>query len=88
MKAGETLTAKVSGKIKLGKRSFALKPLTKPVASGKSLKLALTPKRRADKNKISAALKTGKKAKATVSVKLSDAHGNTVTRTVRVTLKS
>lgn len=78
--ANEALTAKASGTIKLGRSTIALKPLSQSVAAGKST-LKLKPAKGKDSKRILKALKSGGKAKASVSVELSDAAGNsTVTK--------
>ncbi len=87
VKAGEDLRAKATGKIKVGKRSYKLKPRTKSVSSGKSKKLKLRPKKSKHAKKIAKALKKGKKAKAKLKVKLTDGAGNQRTQKLSVKLK-
>ena len=85
--AGESLDAKASGKVKLGKKSYKLKKQSKSVSSGKSKTLKLKPKKSKDSKKIAKALKKGKKAKAKLTVKLIDAAGNKKTEKLKVKLK-
>ncbi|MFN8150255.1 MAG: beta-propeller fold lactonase family protein [Solirubrobacterales bacterium] len=73
--ANEALTAKASGTIKLGKSTIALKPLAQSVGPGDTT-LTLKPAKGKDAKKILKALKSGKKAKASVTVELTDAAGN------------
>ena len=73
--ANEVLTAKASGKVKLGKSTIALKPLAQSVGPGDTT-LTLKPAKGKDAKKILKALKSGKKAKASVTVELTDAAGN------------
>ena len=85
--AGESLDAKASGKVKLGKKSYKLKPASKSVSSGKNKNLKLKPKKSKDAKKIAKALKQGKKAKAKLTVKLTDEAGNKRTENLEVKLK-
>ena len=87
VRAGEPLTAKATGKVKLKKRTYKLKPQTKNVASGKSKKLKLKLKKSKDAKKIAKALKKGKKAKASVTVKMTDDASNSKKTKLAVTLK-
>ena len=57
------------------------------VVAGKSKTLKLKPKRSKDSKKIAKALKKGKKAKAKLTVKLTDGVGNVVTEKLGVKLK-
>ena len=85
--AGENLDAEGNGRVKVGKRSYALKPQSKSVFSGSSKNLKLKPKKSKDAKKIAKALKKGKKAKAKLTVKLTDEAGNTKTEKLSVRLK-
>ncbi len=85
--ANEDLDAKASGKVKLGKKSYKLKPASKSVSSGKQKNLKLKPKKSKDAKKIAKALKQGKKAKAKLTVKLTDEAGNKKTEKLSVRLK-
>jgi len=87
VKAGEDLDAKASGKVKLGKKSYKLKPPSKSVSSGKKKNLKLKPKKSKDAKKIAKALKQGKKAKAKLTVKLTDEAGNKKTQKLSANLK-
>jgi Tol biopolymer transport system component len=86
VKAGEDLTAKATGKVKVNP-TYKLKPVSKSVSSGKSKKLKLRPKKTRDARKIAKALKRGKKAKAKLKVKLSDGVGNKKVVKLSVKLK-
>ena len=70
VKARERLTAKASGEIKVNP-TYKLRPKKVQVAAGKSKTLKLKPKKKAAR-KIATALKRGEKAKAKVTVKLTD----------------
>ncbi len=85
--AGEDLSATGSGKVKVGKKSYKLKPKTKSVSSGKSKNLKLAPKKSKDTKKIVKALKKGNRAKASVEVELSDQAGNEESQKLSVELK-
>ena len=85
LKAKEQLTAKATGKIKVNP-TYKLKPKKVQVAAGKTKTLRLKPKKRAAR-KIARALKRGEKAKAKLTVKLTDRAGNTETEKLRVRLK-
>ncbi len=84
--AREALTAKATGKIKVGRKSYVLKTLTKKVTVGRAT-LTLKPKKAKHRRAIIAALKAGKKASARFTVKLTDAKGNRASKTFRVKLK-
>ena len=83
--ASEDLSATGSGKIKIAKKSYKLKPQTKSVSEGKKKTLKLKPKKKQAK-KIAKALKKGK-GKAKLTVKLFDGAGNTETEKLGVKLK-
>ena len=85
VKAEEELTAKARGKIKVNP-TYKLKPKTVELATGETKTLKLKPKKSKAK-KIAAALKRGEKAKAKLSVKLTDRAGNRETEKLRVRLK-
>ena len=85
--AGENLDARAKGKIKLGGRSYKLKPKTKSISAGKNKNLKLKPKKRKDAKKIAKALKQGKKAQAKLTVEPSDEAGNKTTEKLSVKLK-
>ncbi len=87
VEALEDLRADGKGKIKRGKKSYKLKRRTKSVSSGSSKELRLKPKKSRDAKKIAKALKKGKKAKAKLSVKLTDGAGNERTEKLSVKLK-
>ena len=87
VKAKEDLEAKATGKVKVGKKSYKLQPQSKSVNSDQSKNLKLKPKKSKDAKKIAKALKRGKKAKAKVTVKLTDEAGNARSEKLSVTLK-
>ncbi|MGB2852743.1 MAG: beta-propeller fold lactonase family protein [Solirubrobacterales bacterium] len=87
VKAKEDLTAAASGKVRVGKRSYKLKPRTKTVSSGSSKTLKLKPKKSKEAKKIVKAMKKGKKAKAKLIVKLTDEAGNKKTEKLSIRLK-
>ena len=85
--AGEDLDAEASGKVKLGKKAYKLKPLSKSVSSGKKKTLKLKPKKSKDAKKIAKALKQGKGAEAKLTVRLTDEAGNKKRTKLKVKLK-
>ena len=85
VKAKDRLTVKASGKIKVNP-TYKLRPKRVQVAAGKTKTLRLKPKK-AKADKIAAALKRGEKAKARLTVKLTDLAGNRETEKLRVSLK-
>lgn len=85
--AAEAVTISAQGSIKLGKKKFGLKKLTKQAAADQQLTLKLKPKGKSAAGKILAALADGTKAKASVSVTFTDGAGNTKTEKVSVQLK-
>ena len=87
VKANEDLEAQGKGKIKVAKKSYKLKPQTKSVSSGSSKNLKLKPKKSKDAKKIAKALKKGKKAKAKLTVKMTDDLGNKKSQKLSVKLK-
>ena len=84
VKAKERLTATASGKIKINP-TYELKPQKVKLATGETKTLKLKPKKAA--GRIAQALKRGEKATAKVTVRLTDAAGNTETEKLRVRLK-
>ncbi|MGB6423676.1 MAG: hypothetical protein WBF18_00200 [Solirubrobacterales bacterium] len=87
VKADEDLRAKATGKVKVKKKTYKLKPQTEAVGSGQSKTLKLKPKKSKDAKKIAKALKKGKKAKAKLTVKLTDDAGNKKTTKLSIKLK-
>ncbi len=87
VQANEDLSADASGKVKLRKTTYKLKPQSKSVASGEQKTLKLKPKKGKDAKKIAKALKKGKKANAKLTVELSDGAGNAESEKLSVTLK-
>ncbi|MEA2346576.1 MAG: hypothetical protein QOG62_363 [Thermoleophilaceae bacterium] len=83
----EDLTAKATGKVKAGKKSYALKPLTGGVAAGSSVTLTLKPAKAKSASAIAKLLADGKAARATITVELTDAVGNAATQNLSVKLK-
>ncbi len=86
--ADESVTLVGKGKIKLkGKRkSFKLETVRKSVGAAQQKRLRLSPRRRKDNKRVFKLLRRGKNLRAAVTVKLSDATGNSVVerRTVRL----
>ena len=87
VKAGEDLDAKATGRVKVGSKSYKLQPQTKIVSKGRSRNLKLKPKKSKHATKIAKVLKRGKKAKARLKVKLTDAGGYTKTKELSVKLR-
>lgn len=86
VKAKEDLDAKASGKVTVGKSSYKLKNVKKPIAGGKSAILKLKPARSKDNKKIAKALAKSK-GKAKIDVALTDGAGNSSKSKLSVTLK-
>jgi hypothetical protein len=84
VKAEEELTAKATGKIKVNP-TYKLRPRKVKLGSGETKSLKLKPKK-AKVKKIARALKRGEKAKAALTVKLTDQAGNSETEKLRVRL--
>ena len=87
VKPDEDLSAKATGKVKLGRRSYKLKPKSADAAADEKKNLALAPRRSSDAKKIAKALKQGEKAKAKLTVTLTDELGNTKTQKLGAKLK-
>ncbi len=87
VKAGEKLTAKATGKIKVGRKSYKLKPQIKSLGSGQSKGLKLKPKKSKDAKRIIKDLKQGKAAKAKLTLKLTDRAGNGKSKQLPVKLR-
>jgi hypothetical protein len=85
VKAKERLTAKASGKVKVNP-TYKLRPTKVQVAAGKTKMLKLKPKK-ANARKIAAALKRRERAKARLTVNLTDLAGNRETEKLRVRLR-
>jgi hypothetical protein len=85
--AAEDVTAEASGKVKLGKKKLKLRAATKQADAGKTATLKLKPKGKKSSKTIAKALDQGKKAKAVLSVTLTDAAGNSATKQPKVKLK-
>ena len=85
VKARERLTAKASGKVKVNP-TYKLRPKKVRLAARQTKTLRLKPKKTAAR-RIAQALKRGEKAKAKVTVKLTDRAGNRETEKLRVRLK-
>jgi predicted outer membrane repeat protein len=83
--ADEAVDASADGSVKTKKKSYPLKTATGSTAAGEQTVLMLKPKKKAAK-KISKFLKKGKKAKASLSVTLTDEAGNEATETANVKL--
>ena len=85
--AGETARGVGKGKIKVGKKTYPLKKLTKDLAPGRTKVLKLKPKKSKDKKRIAKGLKHGKKASASLTGVLTDPVGNKLTKKTTVKLK-
>jgi hypothetical protein len=85
--AREAVAAKATGTVRLAKRSYTLKAQTARVAAGATRKLALKPRSAAHERRIAKALRSGKRAKATVKVRLTDASATSAVTALVVTLK-
>ena len=86
VEAKERLSVKATGKTEVNP-VYKLKPQTVEVQAHKTKTLKLKPRRAEAAEKIAAALKRGEKAKATVTVKLTDLAGNSKTEKLRVRLR-
>ena len=86
VKAREDLEARVSGTIRVN-ATYKLKIRTKNVAKGTRMTLKLKPRKKRQARRIARALKKGKKAKAKLTVELSDETGNEKTVKLGVKLK-
>lgn len=87
VQAREPLTARGTGNVKVGRRSFALSAKASRVRAGVRTRLTFTPKRKADGRRIATQLARRRTAKAMLTVTLTDAVGNRSRKTLRVTLK-
>ena len=85
--ASESVAARWTGKLRLGTKAYRLKAVAMDVAAGRRATATLKPRRRRDETKLVKALSRGKRVKAKVTVKLTDAAGNTRSATVKATLK-
>jgi len=74
-------------KIKVAKKSYKLKKQAKSISPGSSRNLKLKPKKSKDAKKIAKALKKGKKAKAMLTVKMTDDLGNEKSKKLSVKLR-
>ena len=83
--AQEAISAEASGRIKVNP-TYKLKPETMQVAGATSKTMQLVPKKKHGK-KIAKALKKGKKAKAKLTVKMTDDLGNKKSQKLSVKLK-
>ena len=85
VKAKERLTARATGEVEINP-TYKLKPRRIQVAAGKTKTLKLKPRKKAAR-RIAHALKRGEKAKAKVTLKLTDLAGNRETEKLRVRLR-
>jgi 6-phosphogluconolactonase (cycloisomerase 2 family) len=83
--AAEAVTLAAKGKIKAGRKSYALKRLTKPATAGKTVAFKLKLKSSKSSPPVSRAL--GGKVKASVTVTFTDETGNSATKKASVALK-
>ena len=86
VKAGEPLTVSAKGSIRVNPK-FKLRRLNKKLDEGVKKTLRLKPKRRSDERKIVKALKRGDRARAKLTVKLTDELGNSSRTKLRVKLR-
>lgn len=84
---GEPAEGMGKGKIKVGKKSYKLKKLTKDLKTDKTKKLKLKPKKSKHKKKIAKALKKGDKVTAKLTGKITDEAGNKLKKKKTVKLK-
>lgn len=85
--AAEDVTAVASGTVKVGKKKLALGEVSRSVVAGQDEKVKLKPGK-GGARKVSKALGSGRKAKASVTVEFTDAAGNAVSLPAKVTLKA
>jgi hypothetical protein len=83
--AGKDLEYRATGRIRAD-RAYRLKPRVGTVDAGDSETLRLRPKKKAAR-RVAGALKRGERGRAKVSVRLTDADGNSETEKLRVRLK-
>jgi len=86
--ADEAVEALASGEVKAGKKSYPLKDVGAAVDAGKTKTLTLKPKSKKGSKKIAKVLAAGKKAKAKLTIVLTDAAGNEDTINAKATLKA
>ena len=86
--ADEAVEALASGEVKAGKKSYTLKDVGAAVDAGKTKTLTLKPKSKKGSKKIAKVLAAGKKAKAKLTIVLTDAAGNEDTINAKATLKA
>jgi hypothetical protein len=84
--AGEDVTAKASGRIRLG-HGNAVRLETERVAAGEQVTLVLKPENKAAKRRIKKALEEGRKAKAEIDGRLIDDAGNKYYELLKAKLK-
>jgi hypothetical protein len=83
----ENLTANATGKVKAGRDSTKLKPVTQVVAAGEKVTLTMKPAKAKDAARIAHFLASGKTATAKISVELTDAANNHASQSLSVKLK-
>ena len=86
VRAEENLEARAKGRIKLDRSSYRLKPKRKSLRSGSAKTIKLKPSNGSDQKKIARALRMGKRARAKLTVKLTDEADNTKTEKLAVRL--
>jgi DNA-binding beta-propeller fold protein YncE len=86
VRAGEDITARGGGRVRVGRRAYGLRVQRKNVASGKKRTLKLRPKKARNSKRIARALKRGRKATAKLKVRLSDGSGNSKNVRLKVRL--
>lgn len=87
LSADEVVAATVTGTIAIKKKRVALSPVTTEVQPGQPLTVTLKPEKRSGGKMVSRALRSGKKAKATLAVEMTDPFGATFNADSRVKLK-
>jgi DNA-binding beta-propeller fold protein YncE len=85
--AAEAVHVVANGKIKIAKKSYALKKLTKSLAAGGTATVKLKLKKTADAAKVAAALRQGTKVTASPVAKFTDDAGNSTAKRKTVRLK-
>ncbi len=86
-RAAERLRARAGGKIELGSRSYKLKRKARSVRSGSSTTFTLKPAKSKHAKRIAKALRRGRKAKAKLSVRLTDEVGNSRSKRLAIKLR-
>jgi bacillolysin len=83
----EDLTAEVTGRIEVRKRSYPLAKKRRQLTADEKKRIGLKPRKRKHAKRIVKALRKGKKARARLRVRLTDSAGNELAEGLRVRLK-